>query len=83
MNNTYYGSLIFELSREGRRGYSLPANELKQYGMDALPAQLCREQAPGLPEVDELSVVRHYTNEQQQLWRRHRLLPPRVVHDEV
>ena len=62
MNNTYYGSLIFELSREGRRGYSLPANELKQYGMDALPAQLCREQAPGLPEVDELSVVRHYTN---------------------
>ena len=26
MNNKLYGNLIFELSQEGRRGYSLPKN---------------------------------------------------------
>ena len=62
MNNTYYGKLIFELSKEGRCGYSLPKNELAQYDMGQLPAQLMRSEAPALPEVDELTVVRHYTN---------------------
>ena len=28
MNNVYYGKLIFELSKPGRVGYSLPKNEL-------------------------------------------------------
>ena len=62
MNNVYYGKLIFELSKEGRRGYTLPKNELPQYNIEDLPAHLMREQAPALPEVDELTVVRHYTN---------------------
>ena len=62
MNNVYYGKLIFELSREGRRGYSLPKNQMSQYKLEALPAGLLRAQAPGLPEVDEMTVVRHYTN---------------------
>ena len=62
MNNTYYGTLIFELSKQGRKGYSLPKNELSEYSSSALPAHLLREKAPALPEVDELSVVRHYTN---------------------
>ncbi|MCF0181366.1 MAG: aminomethyl-transferring glycine dehydrogenase subunit GcvPB [Muribaculaceae bacterium] len=62
MNNVYYGKLIFELSKEGRRGYTLPKNELAQYNIEDLPAHLMREQAPALPEVDELTVVRHYTN---------------------
>ncbi len=62
MNNTYYGTLIFELSREGRRGYSLPKNELAEHDMNALPAHLLRGQEPELPQVDELTVVRHYTN---------------------
>ena len=62
MNNTYYGKLIFELSKEGRCGYSLPKNELTDYDMSALPASLMRGEAPALPEVDELTVVRHYTN---------------------
>ena len=30
MNNTYYGKLIFELSRKGRTGVSLPDNEFPQ-----------------------------------------------------
>lgn len=62
MNNTYYGTLIFELSKPGRKGYSLPKNELNDYSIAQLPENLLRQEAPALPEVDELTVVRHYTN---------------------
>jgi len=62
MNNTYYGKLIFELSQAGRKGYSLPENKCAEYKMTDLPANLMRGAAPALPEVDELTVVRHYTN---------------------
>ena len=62
MNNTYYGTLIFELSKPGRKGYSLPKNELSDYNIAQLPENLLRQEAPALPEVDELTVVRHYTN---------------------
>lgn len=62
MNNTYYGTLIFELSKPGRKGYSLPKNELSDYSIAQLPENLLRKEAPALPEVDELTVVRHYTN---------------------
>lgn len=58
-NNRHYGNLIFELSKEGRRGYSLPRNN---YGDYKVPHELCRQQEPCLPECDELTVVRHYTN---------------------
>ena len=59
MNNKLYGSLIFELSQEGRKGYSLPKNHFGNY---EIPQQLCRQQDAALPECDELTVVRHYTN---------------------
>lgn len=62
MNNTYYGTLIFELSKPGRKGYSLPKNELTDYSITQFPENLLRQEAPALPEVDELTVVRHYTN---------------------
>lgn len=62
MNNTYYGTLIFELSKPGRKGYSLPKNELSDYSIAQLSENLLRQEAPALPEVDELTVVRHYTN---------------------
>ncbi len=62
MNNTYYGKLIFELSKPGRKGYSLPQNELADYSLTQLPECLLRSGEPDLPEVDELTVVRHYTN---------------------
>ena len=62
MNNTYYGTLIFELSKPGRKGYSLPKNELSEYSTAQLPENLLRVEEPALPEVDELTVVRHYTN---------------------
>lgn len=62
MNSTFYGKLIFELGEKGRVGYSLPKNELSDYNMASLPEGLKRKEAMGLPEVDELTVVRHYTN---------------------
>ena len=63
MNNRYYGKLIFELSRPGRIGYSLPPAEVPQHNLrNDLPAGLLRQQALQLPEVDEPTVVRHYTN---------------------
>lgn len=61
MNREYYGKLIFEHSRKGRRGYSLPSNGCHD-GLASLPADLLRSKAPVLPEVDEPTVVRHYTN---------------------
>ena len=59
MNNRLYGNLIFELSKEGRKGYSLPKNHFGDY---EVPQSLRREQDAALPECDELTVVRHYTN---------------------
>ncbi len=60
MNRTYYGKTIFELSHPGRRGYSLPDNGCP--AAEALPDTLQRSDAPTLPETDEPTIVRHYTN---------------------
>ena len=57
----YYDKLIFDLSKEGRQGYSLPANKWES-SVSELPAGLLRADAPALPQVSELDVVRHYTN---------------------
>lgn len=55
--------LIFELSREGRKGYSLPECDVPVDKLeDLLGEELLREEAPALPEVSELDVIRHYTN---------------------
>lgn len=61
MNKELYRPLIFELSEEGRQGFLLPEYD---YGKSTfkLPAKLRREEGPALPEVDEPTVVRHYTN---------------------
>ncbi|CAG9619248.1 aminomethyl-transferring glycine dehydrogenase subunit GcvPB [Sutcliffiella rhizosphaerae] len=54
--------LIFELSREGRIGYSLPENDVPEVDLAELfPAEYIREEAPELPEVSELDIMRHYT----------------------
>ena len=57
----YYDKLIFDLSKEGRQGYSLPSRTWDA-GLDDLPQGLRRASAPALPQVSELDVVRHYTN---------------------
>ncbi len=59
MNNRLYGNLIFELSKPGRKGYSLPKNRFGNY---EIPQALRRQQDAALPECDEMTVVRHYTN---------------------
>jgi len=59
MNSRLYGNLIFELSRPGTRGYSLPRNH---FGHHTLPDSQRRQHDAELPECDELTVVRHYTN---------------------
>ncbi|MDE5903181.1 MAG: aminomethyl-transferring glycine dehydrogenase subunit GcvPB [Muribaculaceae bacterium] len=58
----YYDKLIFELSRPGRKGYELPADEYGKDAMSAIPSELMRGTEAELPEVSELDVVRHYTN---------------------
>lgn len=63
MNSKLYDKLIFEHSVGGRIGYSLPKDEFA--GIDALgqlPETLRRVNPLNLPEVDEPTVVRHYTN---------------------
>ncbi len=62
MNNRLYGNLIFELSQPGRRAYSLPETEFPEYPVSSIPAALRRAADAELPECDELTVVRHYTN---------------------
>jgi len=54
--------LLFERSVPGRHGHSLPRSfgDAAQAGAD-IPAALLRSAPPELPEVDEPSVVRHYT----------------------
>ena len=56
----YYDKLIFELSKEGRCGYSLPVNKFPS--ATEVPQQLRRQSPLRLPEVAEPDVVRHYTN---------------------
>ena len=57
----YYDKLIFDLSKEGRQGYTLPANKWTA-SVSELPKGLQREAELDLPQVSELDVVRHYTN---------------------
>lgn len=57
----YYDKLIYDLSKAGRQGYSLPVNKWTA-SLSELPEGLRRSAAPALPEVSELDVVRHYTN---------------------
>ena len=59
MNNKLYGNLIFELSRPGCRGFHLPDNPFGNY---PIANELKRGNDALLPECDEVTVVRHYTN---------------------
>lgn len=60
MNSKLYSPLIFEYSRTGRCGYMLPRCPFAQ--VDDIPTSLLRDLAADLPEVDEPTIVRHYTN---------------------
>lgn len=54
--------LIFEITKAGRIGYSLPELDVPELDLsDLLPTGFIREEAAELPEVSELDIMRHYT----------------------
>lgn len=54
--------LIFEMTKDGRVGYSLPDLDIPEVDLSTLlPEGLLREEAAELPEVSELDIMRHYT----------------------
>ncbi len=58
-----YNKLIFELSKPGRRAYSLPVLGLEEEKIENLiPQSMLREEEANLPQVSEVDVVRHFTN---------------------
>jgi glycine dehydrogenase subunit 2 len=57
--------LIFELHKPGERGFVVAPvepgiREAVGDGLSALPAHLVRKQAPELPEVGQMRIVKHY-----------------------
>ncbi|MFC5734216.1 aminomethyl-transferring glycine dehydrogenase subunit GcvPB [Cytobacillus gottheilii] len=54
--------LIFELTKPGRIGYSLPEMDIPEVDMsEMLPEEYVRVEEADLPEVSELDIMRHYT----------------------
>ncbi|HEX6988643.1 MAG TPA: aminomethyl-transferring glycine dehydrogenase subunit GcvPB [Bacillota bacterium] len=52
---------IFEKSRPGRIGLQLPPLDVERRELsDLLPGDMIRDEPPGLPEVGQLEVVRHF-----------------------
>jgi glycine dehydrogenase subunit 2 len=63
------GSLIRDKGREGRRGYTLPKLDVEETNLDeVLPENARRKEKPRLAEVDEPTVIRHYTNLSRRNW---------------
>ena len=54
------GKLIFEKSRSGRVGYTLPALSQREKVTLNIPEKLLRSKEPELPEVSEVDVIRHF-----------------------
>ncbi|MBA9025400.1 MULTISPECIES: aminomethyl-transferring glycine dehydrogenase subunit GcvPB [Bacillaceae] len=54
--------LVFEMSTEGRIGYSLPEMDVEAISLEELlPTDYIRIEEAELPEVSELDIMRHYT----------------------
>ncbi|MGH4118487.1 aminomethyl-transferring glycine dehydrogenase subunit GcvPB [Clostridium sp.] len=57
-----YNKLIFEISKEGRRGYKLPVCDVESMDIsDMIPENLLSKNELSLPEVSEVDVIRHFT----------------------
>lgn len=52
--------LIFEISKKGRKAYSLPECDVPEVS-GAIDSKYLRSEDPDLPEVSELDAVRHFT----------------------
>ncbi len=53
---------IFEISKPGRKAYTLPKSDVPGELMESLPSRFKRENPLRLPEVSEVDAVRHWTN---------------------
>jgi glycine cleavage system P protein (glycine dehydrogenase) subunit 2 len=63
------GNLIRDKGREGRRGYTLPKLDVEKTNLDEiLPKKARRKEKSKLAEVDEPTVIRHYTNLSRNQW---------------
>ncbi len=51
---------IFEKSTSGRRGVTIPRRELNTQVQDLIASEHLRTEAPRLPELSEMDVMRHY-----------------------
>jgi glycine dehydrogenase subunit 2 len=59
---TWEEPLLFERSVRGRAGYSLPDLDVPDTDpAEAFAAEDLRDDLPGLPELSEVDVVRHFT----------------------
>lgn len=57
-----YNKLIFEISRKGRKAYTLPENDVPYMEVEeGLEKELLRGTELQLPQVSEVDIVRHYT----------------------
>ncbi len=62
-------SLIRDKGRDGRRGYALPKLDVEKVDVGKIVSEgMLRKEKPGLPEVDEPAVIRHYTNLSRRNW---------------
>jgi glycine dehydrogenase subunit 2 len=62
-------SLIRDKGREGRRGFTLPKLDVEETNLEeVVPKRSLREERPKLAEVDEPTVIRHYTNLSRNQW---------------
>ncbi len=53
--------LIFEISKEGRKGHVLPKSDVGyKNSADLIPQNYLRDSAPDLPQVPENEIMRHY-----------------------
>lgn len=57
-----YNKLIFEISKEGRKGYTLPCCDVEEIDIrEMIPEHLLSKKDISLPEVSEVDVIRHFT----------------------
>ena len=58
-----YDKVIFEISTPGRKGYKLPPLDVEDKGLENyIPDEFRDDNDLDFPEVNEVDVIRHYTN---------------------
>ncbi len=58
-----YETLIFELSNPDRRAFEIPKVDVPEESLESfLPKGALRGEAPELPQVSQVDLMRHYTN---------------------